>query len=760
MRRRVAKQIVVGATVLVGVIFSGCARSPEEKSARFFEAGKKSLAAHDSARAVLQFRNAADLTPRDPEVQYQLALAYLEARNVRGAYSSLTRALELNPKHKGAQLKIGQLMAAANSPEWLQKAEERLQGLVEDYPDDPTALHALAITELKLGDQDDAVRHLELAVAAAPQDVLVASTLAAEKLRQKDAKGAEDVLKQAALSSPKSPDVAVLLGVLHAALGRAAEAEQDLKRALEFDPKHLAALVNLGTLQSRQGRKQEAEQNIKLASLLPADAAKPLYGAYLFQEGRRDEAIQEFERLVRENPEERGFRTRLVIAYRATGKLENANKVLNEALKKNPKDLDGLLQRAELSIATRKYGEAEGDLNTVVRLKPDSPEAHFAFARLHAARGASLMQRKELTEALRLNPAMLQARIELAKVLIANNGSKAALAILEETPESQKKLPAVSEHRVWAYLAAGQLTEARAEIDRTLAARRTPAALLQDSILKMREGQFVAARTSAKEGLAGAPEDLRLLRVLAGSYTAEKNLAGAIAEVRSHAAKNPKSAPTQYLLGALLFESGDRDQARQALTHAKAADPSYVPADLSLALISLLQANWGDARQTLTTMISDRGENPQARLYLGMLEDATGNRPVAIAHFRKVLEVQPDNAIALNNLAYLLTSEGNRTEEPLRLAQKAVELQPQNPEFEDTLGWVLYNRGIYPTAVKHLELAAAKKPTAVVRSHLAMAYFKAGQVNLGRVVLQQVLKMDPNLPEAKSAKEMYGIGTK
>jgi len=184
-------------------------------------------------------------------------------------------------------------------------------------------------------------------------------------------------------------------------------------------------------------------------------------------------------------------------------------------------------------------------------------------------------------------------------------------------------------------------------------------------------------------------------------------------------------------------------------------DPSYAQAALSLAKIDLLQANWKDARSQLTTILSTNGENPLARQWLGMLETSSGNQAAAISHFRKVIEDQPSNALAFNNLAYLLAESGNQTEEPLKFAEKAVEIDPGNPDFEDTLGWVLYRRGVYDLAVKHLESAVSKKSTALSNYHLAMAFSKAGKEDRGRAALKTALDRDPSLPEAKVAQAMF-----
>jgi Tfp pilus assembly protein PilF len=425
-------------------------------------------------------------------------------------------------------------------------------------------------------------------------------------------------------------------------------------------------------------------------------------------------------------------------------------------LKKNPKDLDALLQRGELYLAAGQYTEAEADLNKILHLKPDSPDVHYVLAKLNQARGSSLRQREELTAALRLDPRLLQVRLELAKSLIGDKAAEAALETLHETPEDQKHTVGFFEQWNWVKLSLGKTAEARRGVDLALARVRTPDLLLQDAILKIEAKQYAEARKSLHEVLKSNPNDLRALRFLVGSYTAQNQLHTAVEEVRAQAVANPKAVPLQYFFGNLLLETGDKAGARQAFDAAKSANPNYAPADMSVAQINLLQANWKDARQELDTILAAKGENPLARQWLGMLEAAAGSQAAAIADFRKVIEAQPDNAKVLNNLAYLLADSGNQTEEPLKYAQRAVELSPGNADFEDTLGWVLYNRAVYDLSVKHLESSISKKPTALPYYHLAMACMKAGKEERGRAALNTALRMDASLPEAKIAQAMLG----
>jgi tetratricopeptide (TPR) repeat protein len=127
----------------------------------------------------------------------------------------------------------------------------------------------------------------------------------------------------------------------------------------------------------------------------------------------------------------------------------------------------------------------------------------------------------------------------------------------------------------------------------------------------------------------------------------------------------------------------------------------------------------------------------------------TGNQALAIAKYRSLLDVDPSNIFALNNLAYLLAPE--HPEEALKLAQAAVELAPDDPDVQGTIGWVYYRMQNYTRAVQYLERAVAKNPTPQRKYRLAMSCLKAGEQSRGREILAAALKTDPNLPNSEKA---------
>jgi tetratricopeptide (TPR) repeat protein len=733
------------------LILAGCSRTPEQTRDLHLERGKKLLESKEYARAMLEFRSAIKAKPNEAESYYQLGLSARGSGDILTAAQAFRKAVELDPKHTRAQLILAGLMTSTGDRALLKEAEKRVRSLLETTPVTAEMLQVLALTELRMGRTEDAVHGFEQALAKAPEALNSAVMLSMAKMVQRDFAGAEEVLKKACENSPNSAEARVILARFYYSLGRPADADAQIRRALEIRPDHGPALMDQGRLYAATGRKADAEEIFKRLSLSGEKTYRPIYGLFLFQEERREEAVKEFERVVKLDPEDRLARTRLVVAYGTVNRKADAERVLEEVLKKNPKDLDALLQRAEMYVTEGKYDQAEADINQVLRLKPDAAEVRYTMARLQQARGAVLRYREELNEALKLNPFLLPVRIELSQALIAAKQPKAALTVLNQVPQSQRELASVIAQRNWVFWALGDLQEMRKGIDLGLSQQRSTELLLQDGLWKLRQNNTTGARAALEEALKLNPSDIRALDGLRQTYG--KQEAEALKRVKELAAQQPKSAPVQQFLGTLQIASGERTQARAAFIAAKQADPRMLSSDLSLIQLDILDRKLGDASDKLQAL-AKTSDNLVVRLWLGQVELMKGNHPAALEHFAKVVAAAPDNPAALNNYAYLLADHSNRLDEALKHAEKARSLAPEDLAIADTLGWIYYRRGLYANAIKHLERAALYQGSHVPKYHLAMAYIKAGDRERGRATFEAAYKIDPGVPEADQTRKL------
>jgi tetratricopeptide (TPR) repeat protein len=125
------------------------------------------------------------------------------------------------------------------------------------------------------------------------------------------------------------------------------------------------------------------------------------------------------------------------------------------------------------------------------------------------------------------------------------------------------------------------------------------------------------------------------------------------------------------------------------------------------------------------------------------MEEKAGNQADAIEQYRAIINRDPRNLAALNNLACALTADN--PDEALKYAQSAVEVAPEEPAAQDTLGWIYYRKGIYREAVTYLKRAVDKQATPPRQYHLGMAYSMVGEKRLATHYLSAALDKDSSL---------------
>ncbi len=743
-RLRVRSRLpLIASVVLLALTLQGCRKPPQEREAAFLKRGEGLVAVKQYSRAILEFRNAIRVMPKDAEPYYQLGIACMDAGDIFDAFRAFHRATELNPKHSLAQKKVAELLDMTQKSDLLQDAATRLKGVLRTSPDDEEATGALAVTELQMGKSEDATRRLEESLRVFPSRLKSSVALARIQLIENDLTAAEETLRKAVASAPDSSAARLALGQLYLVLKRPEKAEPEIEGALHLDPKNSSALLSLALLQIQEKRMDEAEGTLKRLSVLPGKPYRDLHAMFLYELGARDASVAELEALLRDDPDNRLTRGRLVLVYLDLHRTRDAQKLLAAALKRNPRDADALFQRGDLSLKIGKPRDAEVDLKEILRIQPDSAPCHFALARVYAAERLGNSEQAELNKALRVDPSLLEARIALAKSLVLENQPQVALSVLDEAPAAQNSEVSLIVSRNWALLQAGKLNELRSVLDKALRVSRVPELVLQDGLFRMEEKDYDGARADAEELLKLKPEDGRGARLLADTYLARNEAPKATQRLAAIAASSPKTASLQFVMGQWYMKNGHLAEARKALEAALAGDPDLTPAAINLAEIDDREHRVGPARQRLQAVLAKQPRNVYALLLLAGVDVEAGDRPGEIAAYRSVIGVDSSNAFALNNLAYALAPDD--PDEALELAKRAVGLAPDNAAEQDTLGWIYYRKRMYTAAVDHLKAAVDRDPNPRRQFHLAMSYVKSGHPESGRDLLRNALKQDPNL---------------
>ena len=172
-------------------------------------------------------------------------------------------------------------------------------------------------------------------------------------------------------------------------------------------------------------------------------------------------------------------------------------------------------------------------------------------------------------------------------------------------------------------------------------------------------------------------------------------------------------------------------------------------------LLAQIAAQRGQTSNALGTweQWSDQHPNDAGALaVLGTLEESSGDIGKAESYYKKSLQIQPQQPVAANNLAYQMLLDGNMVDEALALAQTARQGMPDSPNTADTLAWAYYYKGTYEYARDLLEDAINAEPdSATMQYHLGMVYGKLQDNHMAAIHLKKAAILARDSQTAKEA---------
>ena len=737
-------------SMLLAMMLLGC-RSPEANLQRYLRKGKEFAAKKDYARAMLEFRNACQSMPTAAEPYYQLGMVDTAMGNTASASQLLSRAVKLDPKHVDALLALAELLTRSTQSAAVEEGKRLAEQALAIVPANTRALNVMALADLRSGNTETAAAQLKHLLQSHPDDTVTTINLARVLLAENDPRGAEKLLRNAALKGTPDATAAFALADFYLIRANTPDAAEWYERGLDIQPDNSQALAALGRLYVRTGREQDADRVFARLAQNPDGRFRYAYAFRLSTSGRKNAAVAEFARIFKANPEDRTARTHLIDAYLDAGQLEAAERLIANAISRDATDIDALIRRAGLQLSRGEVDAAAADLQMVLQFRPDSADAHELIARVYRFRYNEGLEQRELSEALRLDPRHVAARVALSQSLISSNPER-ALTLIDSAPEDVRESRPLRIQRIWPLIELKRFQEARTDIDLLLPSGGTEV-LLQDAVLCMRQSHFTAARASAQKVLSINPGDVRALELILRSAVGEKQTPQGLEFIRRHAAQHRDVPAVQIFLGNSEWQMGNAMQARAAFEAAKAASPSNTDADWSLIDLDIMERKFDDARRRIAPLMHGSTQ-ARATAKLALLEQNAGNYQVASRHYRTVLEVKPSDPSILNALAYILSEFMGNPAEALAFAQRAQDLAPENAAVNDTLGWTYYQLRRYAEAVRYLELSAQRGPSALRYAHLAMAYVRSGDEARAKQALRAAMKLNPDLPEMAMARQM------
>lgn len=740
-------------TTVVVVLLCACSRSPHEQRDKYLRLGVDHFGKKDYARALLAFHSASKAMPGDVTPWYRLGMTALALGDALSGADFLEKALRIDANHLESQIELATLYVKSTDVKTLRRGIALAESAARLAPQDPRPLNLLAVADMRAGEASAAVARLTPLLQSAPAHLDTCLNLARARMLQRDSASARRTLDECVTRSSNDPRARFARADFLAGMGDAAAAVAEYEGGLRLAPEDGPALATLASLYARLGQDQKTEEVLRRLSSNRDKQFRFAHTDYLLSRQQPDAAIAELLNITQKDAADTEARTRLVNVYIGLDRHRQAEELLSKVIGDNPKDRDALIARGRMKLSEGDLASAERDITAALAIQSDSAAAHYLLAQVQQKRNRLALQKQELTETLRLDPAHAAARAELAALLTAFHDARAALSLIEAAPGALKEDIALALQRSWALIEGGEFARAREAVDSILARAPSSEVLLQDAALRAQARDWTGAVAGLSKVLSQTPGDRRAIELLYRVMQVRNQGRPDFSHLREHAARYPGLAPVQLIIGKLEMQAGDSERARTALEAAKRTDRSLTEADILLGDLDCRLGRPDQARTRWTSLLGGPAD-AQARRRLAELEYNAAHYEQSAGHYRRAVEDNGRDVTALNNLAYVLAEHLQRPDEALQYAQRAKELAPEDANVDDTLGWVYFRKGLYSAAISHLGAAVKRAPSPRKRLHLGLAYAKVGDLRRAAAELQAGLGGDPSWPEMALARRV------
>ncbi|HEY3809404.1 MAG TPA: XrtA/PEP-CTERM system TPR-repeat protein PrsT, partial [Steroidobacteraceae bacterium] len=641
----------------------------------------------------------AKLEPQSPAAALLDARLKIAHRDLQDGVAELEQIVTNLPGYDEARLLLGATLAQRGD---LQQAQQQLQQLVENEPDNLAARKLLAEVQLKLGQPEAAMNALSPALATSNLDPQLLSLYGEAANGTGDKRALIEALQRSQAAHPDDQTVLVNLGEAYLAEGQGQQALGVLQKTIDDGDPRRDRMLTAALLEAQGPEAARAE----VMRLLAAHARDPgvldLAASFYVTQGRTDDARAMLRASLAIDPADVTSQVDLARLDEAAGDASAAQSRLQAALKVHPEALPIRLALADVLVRMKAYDKARALLEAAG--SSADPQVRFALAQVALASGDLKSANAAIDQALAAQPGQATL-IENAGLLLMNaNQFDAALARFTQANQLAPK-----DAGYW-------LNTARAQL-----------AL----------NQPVAARVALNQADQLQPKWLPVVGTLAYLDLHQGNGQAALTRIQALLAQRPDDA------GALQLE-GDVDA---YLKQPAAAETAYAKAQqlrpsarLAANLYRVrLMAHAPKPQQPLEQWLTHEPQSWPIRDLLGEYYLGPGKSPrLAAQQFKVVIALQPNNAAALNNLAWALNQVGDSG--ALAIAQRAYQLAPNAASVDDTLGWVLTRNGRPADAVDYLRRAAKRDPSDPdVEYHLAYALTKTGQTAEAHAILTRIL---------------------
>ncbi|MFA6563370.1 MAG: tetratricopeptide repeat protein [Verrucomicrobiia bacterium] len=706
-------QLVLIAVAAISLAMAGVSCSPATSKARHMEQADRYYEAGEYDKAEVEYISVLHVDSQNSHSLGRLGLVYFEQGRLERALPLLLRSFELDSSNLDVRLKLGLVYSAMGK---LKEARDEAVFVMDHRPQDEEAPILLAET--------------------------VATSKTIEETRQR-------LQKALQTTGEKAP--------LHVALGNLAFRQRDLKaaetafkRAQALDPKSSAAYSALGNLYWSEKDLKQAEQAFQTAAeLAPARSPKRLkYAQFKIQNGDVETGKRLLEEIVQKAPDYLPASAMLADLSFREKKYDDCEALLKKILTRDAMNYEAMLLSGRLKLVKGETTKAISEFEGMLFRYPKAAYVRYQLALAYLVDNETGKARSALVEAVSLNPDLVDAALLLAELRIRAGDLGSTVVFMKRFIEQHPQVAQAWLLLAGAYRAQNDL-EAALGVYRKFDEMfpRRPEIALQTGLVYLQQGRKDEARKAFEKALELVPGYLPALDQQVGLDLADKQYATALQRVGRELEKNPKQAELRFLQAKVFLAQRDMPQAEAALRKVVEQQPDFHAAYFLLAQIYVNSNQRQKAMEELFAVVAKNPKDFSALMLIGMIYDSEKDYNAAKDVYEKLLAVNPKFGPALNNLAYLYSEHLGQFDKAYELASRARELQPKDPFTADTLGWILYKKGQYSTALNLLRETADKLPAEPeIQFHLAMTHYMMGEEEFARMAFQRALQLNKDFP--------------
>lgn len=711
-------------------------------AAELVASGQKAVKAGNLPLAVIHFKNASSVAPRNGKIRAQLGVLLMQTQDYYSAERELRQARKDGAPDQAVLPSLFQVM--------LLRREEK--SILEEFPESAALMnpamaadifkaHAMAFQAT--GEPAKAVAAMEKSLKAR-RDVAGLMVRASLAQQQRDLPAAISFAEEASKMSPANSNVTafrvrLLLEArkLDAALALCDEAiaKNPADTALRFSRVETLMQMN-------QDAKANAELNT-IAAKNPENAATIYYRALLMaKDGKTRDAWRTAQTLppqfLQLSPE---VAVRVAQLATQAGATETAASILNTAIAKFPREPNLRLRLAAIRLQQSNTG---GALNALEPIRDSlDPATAEMLAKVYVRAGQrseALALLEKLDDSGKGNDATTLAIIGLQ----AQQGqTEAAMKRLIQANAQNPTNPALAAQLVSAFSSAGRFAEAMATADRLGAdpTQRASALALRGQVLLM-QGKRDEALDAANKAVAADPKSAVALNGRSSVFLVMKRYQEANKDLQAASAINPKDVSVYLRMADIASVQNNPQEVKNILARAIKQAPDSPAPRIALARYLLAQKDNAGALAAANDLARLQPKNAQALALLGYVQGLAGQKPQAVATFRRLVEVAPQSSSSYLLLGSALS--GSDRAGAAAALKKAVTLDTKSPEVRVAQINLLIGQGAFEDAIASARAFRTVSPGSVADLLLGDTLAKAGRRDQAFTVYKESFAAHPN----------------